>query len=943
MKRLMVIDTTVEALAPILKDNPRGLLLARDELSGWFGSFDRYASGGRGGSDEANWLSLFNAGSISIDRKTGTRQTIRARRASLCIAGGIQPGVLARTLLPEDVESGMAARFLMAHPPRIPKAWTESSISEQLEERVSKLFDRIYSLDFMECDGEGNPAIVEFSPEAKTVWVDYYNSHAQEQIEQSGGLASAWSKFEEYAARLALVIHFIRLGASGEPIPNNDLLSESDMRAGIELTRWFKREAIRLYALFGEQERVEADENDSQRKLIGWIEGKGGRVTAREVLTGCRWVPDADAADYALRELIKAKRGSWETPLSNPNGGRPTRIFVLCPPPAVSASAEPQKRPETRSSADNKGEPGADRVSSADANSQPKTASNRTDALSAKPLKVGQKQPALSAELKKRPETKGFADADSADTSEISHYRTDGSILADTAGLRLLSDAESVLQFAKRITTSGIAVGLDTETTGLNPDADRVRLLQLATADGIVIIDLLAFENPAQAIKPLLEALATVGIVGHNLAFDIRFLAKLGFVPKEVFCTMLASQVLHAGERVGHKLSDVLLRELEVSVSKDEQKSNWAGNLSEAQLRYAADDVRHLRTLADTLREKLDSAKLTSTTTLEMQALLGIASSKPITVDRDSWLSLAKKAEADRERLVDAMDELAPNPATFTQSRNWNSNPEVIAAFKQLNIMIPNTADETLAAIDHPLATMLREYRAACKRTSTYGTKWLRDHAADGVVHCGWNQCGAESGRMSCKSPNLQQIPRTADYRKCFIARPGCVLIKADYSQIELRIAAKLADETTMIEAYQRGDDLHALTASNILGKKLNDVSKADRQLAKAINFGLLFGMGYRSLRKYAATNYGTELSEAQAKQYRDAFFRTYPKLKAWHQRTTRILEQLAAKNPNAVYETRSLAGRRRLLPVSKKNAKGERYPNLNEALESLHDRSSIS
>ena len=265
--------------------------------------------------------------------------------------------------------------------------------------------------------------------------------------------------------------------------------------------------------------------------------------------------------------------------------------------------------------------------------------------------------------------------------------------------------------------------------------------------------------------------------------------------------------------------------------------------------------------------------------------------------------------------------------------RNWNSNPQILAAFESMGIPLNNTRAETLGRVDHPLAKLVRDYRAARKRTGTYGRNWLLDHVSNDVVRCQWNQCGAESGRMSCSNPNLQQIPRTTDYRRCFVARPGYVLIKADYSQIELRIGAKLANEIEMITAYQNGVDLHALTAANILGKPLSEVSKADRQLAKAINFGLLFGMGHYGLRKYAMTNYGTKLSEKQAKQYRDAFFKTYPMLGAWHSRTRQKLVKLMGKNPNATIETHSLGGRRRILPVTKKDAQGKYYPNLNEAL----------
>jgi len=140
-----------------------------------------------------------------------------------------------------------------------------------------------------------------------------------------------------------------------------------------------------------------------------------------------------------------------------------------------------------------------------------------------------------------------------------------------------------------------------------------------------------------------------------------------------------------------------------------------------------------------------------------------------------------------------------------------------------------NTTDETLAAVDHPLAQLLRRYREANKRASTYGTDWLQQVADDGRVYPSWRQIGAASGRMSCSEPNMQQLPR-GEYRRCVVAPPGRVLVKADYSQIELRIAAKVSGDKALLAAYHRGDDLHTITARNVLG--IVDVTKQDRQLA---------------------------------------------------------------------------------------------------------------
>src|SRR5262249_37703606 len=159
-----------------------------------------------------------------------------------------------------------------------------------------------------------------------------------------------------------------------------------------------------------------------------------------------------------------------------------------------------------------------------------------------------------------------------------------------------------------------------------------------------------------------------------------------------------------------------------------------------------------------------------------------------------------------------------------------------------------------LAGVDHPLARTLRDYRTVAKRVGTYGRAWFENHVgADGRVLPSWNQLGAESGRMSCSNPNVQNIPRGSDYRKCFVAPPGRVLVKAEYSQVELRIAAKVANEKRMLDAYRDGEDLHTLTARALLGKA--EVTKAERNLAKAVNFGLLFGMGAPALRGYARSN----------------------------------------------------------------------------------------
>ena len=321
--RYIVSDTTVEALAPLLQANPRGLLLENDELARWFGSFDRYANA-KGGADEAHWLSMFNGESIVVDRKSGKQPTIYVPEALVSITGGIQPAVLHRVLGREHRESGLAARFLLTCPPRKAKQWTEADISPEMKAELAALITRLYDLSpTTDDDGRPRAVIVGMTPEAKAAWTAYYNQHAEEQTDLSGDLAAAWSKLEEYPARLALVIHFARWAVDDPTLESPDLVDAASMKAGIELAEWFKNETRRVYTLLDE-----TDDDRDKRRLIEWIERKGGSVTAAELRRNTRWFKTTPEAEAALNELIKAGVGNWESTLPG-RRGQPTRRFVL--------------------------------------------------------------------------------------------------------------------------------------------------------------------------------------------------------------------------------------------------------------------------------------------------------------------------------------------------------------------------------------------------------------------------------------------------------------------------------------------------------------------------------------------------------------------------------------------------------------------------------------
>jgi DNA polymerase I len=157
---------------------------------------------------------------------------------------------------------------------------------------------------------------------------------------------------------------------------------------------------------------------------------------------------------------------------------------------------------------------------------------------------------------------------------------------------------------------------------------------------------------------------------------------------------------------------------------------------------------------------------------------------------------------------------------------------------------------------------------------------------------------------MACDHPNLQNIPRSGPLRSYIRASEGRIFVIADYSQIELRIAAKISRDAQMLAAYAEGRDLHTLTARNLT--RGEDVSKDERKLAKAVNFGLLYGMGAKGLQAYAFKSYGVEMSLEEATVYRRRFFETYPGLKRWHDDERRAWL-------HGETETRTLTGRRRM------------------------------
>lgn len=347
-QRIHTSDTTVEALVSLLAENPRGLLVSRDELSGWYGSMDRYTKGGgkAGSGDEPFYLSAFEAGSHTCDCRTGTPPSIHVPRAAVCVTGGIQPDILKSAMGDRQRADGMLARFVLAFPPSRVARLTRAVVSPDCQEAYANLVARLYFLRHdLDVEGSPEPIRVTLEPKAYDVYEAFNSLTADEMESLTGELRASWAKLRGIAARFALILHesMVALGEKDGNVVDCDT-----MERAVEIAQWCKQEHRRAYTSLGwgpaGASRGADHARDADRKTLEWLCSRPPK-TAREVEVGCRWLDTSKDAAACLDRLHAAGLGYWR-PRTNSNVGRATREFVVGPPPNDHVlSAEP---PESR-------------------------------------------------------------------------------------------------------------------------------------------------------------------------------------------------------------------------------------------------------------------------------------------------------------------------------------------------------------------------------------------------------------------------------------------------------------------------------------------------------------------------------------------------------------------------------------------------------------------
>jgi hypothetical protein len=312
-ERVLVDDITIETLGPILQANPNGLLVARDELSGWF-DFDRY-SGGKGGGEAARWLSCYGAAPLTVDRKLSG--TFYVPAAAVSIVGTIQPRVLARVVGTKHIDNGLLQRFVVAAPPRRMKEIPSGEVDFATVEAVRSMFAMLAAIRPAE---DGSPLVLDLEPLAAEEWRTFYRGHAAAQFNASGPVGEMLSKAEAWGARLALVCHMIRQ-AGTQPTLGHRIDADS-IRRGIGLARWAAREWQRVFEGMA-RGSIEADD----RALLDFIRDRGGVATVRDV---ARHGPAAyrapGTAEAGLARIARSGQAEWQTITT---GGRPADAVRL--------------------------------------------------------------------------------------------------------------------------------------------------------------------------------------------------------------------------------------------------------------------------------------------------------------------------------------------------------------------------------------------------------------------------------------------------------------------------------------------------------------------------------------------------------------------------------------------------------------------------------------
>lgn len=471
----------------------------------------------------------------------------------------------------------------------------------------------------------------------------------------------------------------------------------------------------------------------------------------------------------------------------------------------------------------------------------------------------------------------------------------------------------------------------DIETTGLVRFEDEVNLFGFGNDQVQYIIPLEARYSPLRGARLAQRKLIRTcvnwlnrnakALVAGNGKFDDLFLKyRFGVKPNITFDVVLASHILNENTPNGVKENAVLeCNAPEWDVDKDLKTGKYKTREKyQEYLTYLGYDIYYEYKLYRVFHKKLkqDRALMKLFYHLYMPGIISYETVEEhgVFIYPQQFKKVRKHLESEREAIEKQLLKMAKHEV------NWNSPAQIQKLlYEELKLPViettesgsPSTSEATLMQLrdKHPIVELILKYR---------GVNIQISHFIDGWINRMWGRRlfpnfklhGTVTGRTSCTDPNLQQVPRDPIIRNLVGAPEGWSVVEIDYSQAELRIAAIMSGDETMKRIYQTGGDIHTHTYEMITGEKVSDdkyIKKEQRKKAKAVNFGFVYGMGWRKFKIYARDNYGVDLTDKEAEQWRERFFQAYHSLPKWHSKQRRIVQSMG--------QVRSPIGRLRRLP----------------------------